>query len=350
MSVRFYELCDKLEKEHCLDMGEYVELIESFCPENAQYIFAKARLAANSVYSNIVFLRGLIEISSYCRNDCLYCGLRKSNKHAARYRLSRQQILECCEQGYALGLRTFVLQGGEDAYFTDEIICEIVSQIKSKYSDCAITLSLGERKYESYKAMFEAGADRYLLRHETADKSHYQKLHPEKMRFENRISCLENLKEIGFQTGCGFMVGSPFQTTQNLACDLKFIEKFKPHMVGLGPFIPHKDTPFAGFEKGSAQLTLLMLSIVRLMMPNVLLPATTALSTIENSGHILGLNAGANVIMPNLSPIDTRKKYSIYDGKKHTDVQAAENIARLIRELENAGYRFEITKGDFIGA
>ncbi|MBQ7131658.1 MAG: [Oscillospiraceae bacterium] len=350
MGRRFFELCDKLENKRSLDESEYAELISEYSEENAEYIFSKARCAREQTYSNLVFLRGLIEISSYCRNDCNYCGLRKSNKNAQRYRLSKQQIMECCEQGYALGLRTFVLQGGEDAYFTDEIICEIVSQIKSEYSDCAITLSLGERKYESYKAMFEAGAQRYLLRHETADKHHYQKLHPEIMTLENRISCLENLKQIGFQTGCGFMVGSPFQTTQNLACDLKFIEKFKPHMVGLGPFIPHKDTPFAGFEKGSAELTLLMLSIVRLIRPNVLLPATTALSTIDQSGHIAGLNAGANVIMPNLSPIDVRKKYSIYDGKKHTDVQAAENISRLKSELENAGYRFEITRGDFIGA
>lgn len=350
MANTFFELCDRLEAARTLTLEEYAELISSYSQENAEYIFSKARQARNLTYSNKVFLRGLIEISSFCANDCNYCGLRKSNKNAARYRLDKSQILHCCKQGYELGLRTFVLQGGEDAYFTKERICDIVYAIKSLYPDCAVTLSLGEYGFDDFKAMFKAGADRYLLRHETADCRHYQMLHPSFMSFENRMHCLENLKQIGFQTGCGFMVGSPWQTELNLAKDLKFIERFKPHMVGIGPFIPHKDTPFADFKGGSAELTLLMLSIVRLISPQVLLPATTALSTIDESGHISGLNAGANVIMPNLSPLDARSKYTIYNGKKHTDMQAAENIARLKLQLENAGYQIEISKGDFIGA
>lgn len=349
MGESFFRLCDRLEAERSLAVSEYVELMSEYSEQNLEYISEKARSARNKVYSDNVFLRGLVEISSFCKNDCLYCGLRKSNPDAMRYRLDKGQILDCCNQGYTLGLRTFVLQGGEDAHFTDERICDIVCDIKKLYPDCAVTLSLGERSKESYKRLFEAGADRYLLRHETADSRHYAKLHPKNMTLENRIACLENLKEIGFQTGCGFMVGSPFQTLENIAQDLKFIEKFKPHMVGIGPFIPHSRTPFAQYEKGSVQLTLLLLSIVRLLNPNVLLPATTALSTVSENGHILGLNAGANVIMPNLSPTDVRKKYSIYDGKKHTETQAAENIARLQNELENAGYRFEISRGDFIG-
>ncbi len=350
MGNDFFKLCDRLEREHTLTLDDYAELISTYSQENAEYIFSKARHARNLTYSNNVFLRGLIEISSFCANDCNYCGLRKSNKNAARYRLDKRQILECCKQGYDLGLRTFVLQGGEDAYFSTERICDIVHSIKTDYPDCAVTLSLGEYGFDDYKAMFEAGADRYLLRHETANRTHYQKLHPSSMSFENRMHCLKSLKQIGFQTGCGFMVGSPYQTAANLAEDLKFIEKFKPHMVGIGPFIPHSDTSFADFESGSATLTLLMLSVVRLICPQVLLPATTALSTIDENGHIAGLNAGANVIMPNLSPLDTREKYSIYNGKKHTDMQATENIARLKMQLEASGYQTQITKGDFIGA
>ncbi len=346
MKKHFFELCDKLVQNHRLELDEYEALIESYNCDCAEYIFKAARCVRDEVYGRQVFLRGLVEVSSYCKNDCLYCGLRCSNKNAQRYRLNKTQILDCCKQGYAANLRTFVLQGGEDTHLDDDFICDVVFNIKKLYPDCAVTLSLGEKSYESLKQLYDCGADRYLLRHETAENEHYSKLHPKEMSLGTRMKCLENLRKIGYQTGCGFMVGSPYQTTKNLALDLSFIEKFKPHMVGIGPFIPHKDTPFAQYKAGSADLTLLMLSIVRLINPNVLLPATTALSTVDESGHILGLNAGANVIMPNLSPIEQRKKYSIYDGKKITDMQACENVAVLKAQLEKHGYTTSAARGD----
>lgn len=346
MNKQFFALCDKLEQNHRLELDEYEALILGFDADSAEYIFDKARRVRDEIYGKQVFLRGLVEVSSYCKNDCLYCGLRRSNKNAQRYRLDKSAILDCCKSGYAAGLRTFVLQGGEDNHLDDDFVCDVICDIKKLYPDCAVTLSLGEKSYESLKRLYDCGADRYLLRHETAEKEHYGKLHPKEMSFETRMECLENLRKIGYQTGCGFMVGSPFQTAKNLALDLRFIEKFKPHMVGIGPFIPHKETPFAQHKSGSAELTLLLLSIVRLINPCVLLPATTALSTVDENGHILGLNAGANVIMPNLSPLEQRKKYSIYDGKKITDMQACENVAKLKAQLEEHGYTASALRGD----
>lgn len=266
-------------------------------------------------YGDEVYVRGLIEFSNYCKNDCYYCGIRKGNHKAERYRLSFDEILSCCEEGFSLGFRTFVLQGGEDPWYTDEKVCHIVSAIKEKFPECAITLSIGEKSKESYQAYFDAGAERYLLRHETADSTHYQKLHPDSMSLENRKRCLFDLKEIGYQVGSGFMVGSPYQTTENLVCDLRFLQKLQPDMIGIGPYITHQDTPFANFPSGSLTKTLRMVSILRLLFPYALIPSTTALGTIHPEGRELGLKAGGNVVMPNLSPVSVRKKYELYEIK-----------------------------------
>lgn len=312
-----------------------------------EYLFTVADRIRRQNYGTDVFIRGLIEISNYCKNNCYYCGIRRSNNNTVRYRLTTDDILSCCETGYSLGFRTFVLQGGEDGYFTDSILCEIIGKIKKKYPDCAITLSMGERTEESYYALFEAGADRYLLRHETACKNHYEKLHPEEMSFENRMKCLETLKKIGYQTGAGFMVGSPFQTTENLADDLLFLKKLQPEMVGIGPFISQKETPFKDFQNGDLRTTLVMVSLTRLLLPYSLIPSTTALGTISPNGRELGLRAGANVVMPNLSPVRYRKLYSLYDNKICMDEEAAESKNLLAQKIEAAGYKIVTDRGDW---
>lgn len=297
-------------------------------------------------YGTDVYIRGLIEFTNYCKNDCFYCGIRRSNKNAERYRLSHDEILSRCAEGYGLGFRTFVLQGGEDPYYTDERVCRIVSEIRQKYPDCAITLSIGEKPRESYKAYFDAGADRYLLRHETADGAHYSRLHPSDMRLENRKRCLFDLKDIGYQVGSGFMVGSPFQTTENLISDLRFLKELGPHMIGIGPYITHKDTPFKDKKSGSLELTLRLISILRLMFPTALIPATTALGTIHPLGREMGLKAGANVVMPNLSPVSVRKKYELYENKICTGEEAAECRGCLEQRVRAAGYRIVVDRGD----
>lgn len=326
--------------------AEDVEYLLSLPLGETEYLRQRAEETRKEFYGNEVFIRGLIELTNYCKNDCYYCGIRRGNKCAERYRLSKEQILSCCEAGYKAGFRTFVMQGGEDGYFTDAVLTDIIYDIKNKYPDCAVTLSLGERSKESYRALYGAGADRYLLRHETATKEHYEKLHPKELSFENRMECLYNLKEIGFQTGCGFMVGSPYQTAENLANDLKFIKNFEPHMVGIGPFIPHKDTPFKDEPAGSMEDTLKILSIVRLMLPKVLLPATTALGTVKNGGREMGILAGGNVIMPNLSPEDVRGKYMLYNNKLVTGGEAAENLKLLKESLAEIGCFITANRGD----
>ena len=337
-------LVEKLRKNRDLSDAELKELIES--TEYDKALYTAADEVRRERYGDAVFLRGLIEISSYCKNNCLYCGLRASNTKAERYRLSKEEILSCCEEGYELGYRTFVLQGGEDPHFTDELICDIVSEIRKKYPDCAITLSLGEKSRQSYEKFFNAGANRYLLRHETADERHYARLHPDNMSCENRKRCLFDLKEIGYQVGSGFMVGSPYQTTENLIADLRFLQELQPDMIGIGPFITHKDTPFCDMESGTAELTLRMLSILRLMFPYALLPSTTALGTIHPMGREMGLKAGANVVMPNLSPVSVRKKYAIYDDKICTGEESAQCRGCLEKRIEAAGYRAVTDRGD----
>ena len=337
-------LIEKLRKNRDLSDGELRALIEAEA-HDAQLIKA-ADAVRRENYGDAVFLRGLIEISSYCKNNCLYCGLRAGNTKAARYRLSREEILSCCKEGYALGYRTFVLQGGEDPYFTDGRVCEIVSEIREKYPDCAITLSLGEKSRESYESFFKAGANRYLLRHETADPAHYALLHPDDMSIENRRRCLYDLKEIGYQVGAGFMVGSPYQTTDNLIADLRFLQELQPDMIGIGPYLTHRDTPFKDMKNGSFALSLRMLAILRLMFPYALLPSTTALGTIDPFGRELGLKAGANVVMPNLSPVGVRKKYAIYDNKICTGEESAQCRGCLEKRVEAAGYRIVTDRGD----
>lgn len=339
-------LIDKLEKEHILSKEEYAFLIQNFTSEESEYLFEKARKIRKQYYGNDVYIRGLIEFTNYCKNDCLYCGIRRSNKNADRYRLTKEQILECCKNGYELGFRTFVLQGGEDPYFTDDIIVDTVKSIKKIHPDCAVTLSVGEKSYESYLAYFNAGADRYLLRHETADNEHYRRLHPHNLSPENRKQCLFNLKKIGYQTGCGFMVGSPYQTAENLAEDMLFIKELEPQMVGIGPFIAQHDTPFGNMPNGTLELTLFMLGLLRLTVPNVLLPSTTALGTINPRGRELGILAGANVVMPNLSPVNVRKKYLLYDNKICTGDEAAECRFCMQKRMESIGYHIAVSRGD----
>lgn len=343
------DLILKLEKEHVLCDDEFLTLIKDKNKENSDFLAQRADKVRKSIYGRDVYIRGLIEFTNYCKNDCRYCGIRKSNAAVQRYRLSKEDILECCKTGYALGFRTFVLQGGEDGFFTDDRLTDIIGSIKTMHSDCAVTLSVGERDYSAYKAFFDAGADRYLLRHETADTEHYSRLHPPNLSLESRMECLYSLKEIGFQVGCGFMVGSPFQTDENLVEDLKFISRFQPHMVGIGPFIPHKDTPFGNYAQGSFELTLKLLSMIRLMLPNVLLPATTALGTVHPNGREMGILVGANVVMPNLSPADIRKNYMLYNNKISTGEEAAESIALLKEKINNIGYNISIGRGDYKG-
>ena len=339
-------LIEKLAASHSLSVEEYESLIKNRNDEAAKLLRKYAVKIRKEIYKNHVYVRGLIEISNICKNDCLYCGIRRSNKNCERYRLNLEEIISCSNEGYELGFRTFVLQGGEDVFFTDEILGDIVKEIKSLHPDCAVTLSMGERSCESYKFLRECGADRYLLRHETADKEHYSKLHPSSMSYENRIKCLHDLKNLGYQVGCGFLVGSPFQTEKNLAQDLKFIEDFKPAMCGIGPFIPHKDTPFKNFPAGTVELTCYLLSIIRLIYPPVLLPATTALGTIHPTGRELGIMSGANVVMPNLSPVNVRKKYELYDNKICTGEESAQCKDCLNNRMKKIGYEIVIDRGD----
>lgn len=341
------ELIEKLEQEHSLSEREWITLIEGRTSETAEEVFARARAVREREYGKRVYIRGLIECSNYCKNDCYYCGIRCSNRNASRYRLSKADILACCQNGYELGFRTFVLQGGEDPYLTDERVADIVSSIKSRFPDCAVTLSLGEKEHESYRMLFEAGADRYLLRHETADPLHYRKLHPKELSLEHRMQCLYDLKEIGYQTGCGFMVGSPGQTSECLAKDMKFIERLNPQMVGIGPFIPQHDTPFGTETAGTLEQTLFLLGLLRLMLPRVLLPSTTALGTIHPEGREMGILAGANVVMPNLSPPAVRGKYLLYDNKICTGDEAAECLGCMTNRMKGIGYEVVVDRGDY---
>ena len=338
------KLCDTGD----LTREEIITLLENRNSEIQSYLAKRASETAQEHYGNKVYVRGLIEFTNYCRNDCYYCGIRCGNKNAERYRLSKEEIVECASYGYGLGFRTIVLQGGEDMFYTDDMMVDIIKSIKKEHPDCAVTLSIGERSYESYKAFFDAGADRYLLRHETADFDHYRKLHPENLSAENRQQCLYNLKKIGFQTGAGFMVGSPYQTDDNIADDLLFLKKLDPEMIGIGPFIPHKDTVFADEKAGDLDLTLFLLSVIRLMLPTVLLPATTALGTINPRGRELGILAGANVVMPNLSPVGVRKKYALYDNKICTGEEAAECMNCLKNRISSIGYEIVTSRGDNI--
>lgn len=339
-------IIDKLAATGTLPTAEMEALLHLNNTSQLNYLYEKADEVRRKHFGNKVYIRGLIEVSNYCKNNCLYCGIRAGNAKAERYRLCAEEILGCAEEGYALGFRTFVLQGGEDPTFTDEFVCDVVSKLKKAYPDCAITLSLGERSYQSYKAMYDAGADRYLLRHETADDAHYGQLHPQGMTLETRKKCLEDLKYIGYQVGAGFMVGSPYQTTEHILKDLRFLKRFEPHMVGIGPFIPHKDTPFAQFKRGDLTMTLKLLAITRLILPKVLLPATTALGSIHPQGREMGICAGANVVMPNLSPQSSRALYSLYDNKLSSGAESAQMLEELKERMASIGYEVVVDRGD----
>ena len=341
-------LIDQLHKEQTLTKEEWITLIEGHTPELSEYLFSLAREERHRYYGHDVYVRGLIEFTNYCKNDCLYCGIRRGNQNAVRYRLTLSKIMECCKMGYELGYRTFVLQGGEDAYFNDERMCEIIRSIKKEYPDCAVTLSLGERSEESYRVMHKAGADRYLLREETSVPEHYAMLHPKQMSLENRLHCLEILKETGYQTGCGFMVGSPGWQLEYLARELCYIKKLRPHMIGIGPFIPHHDTQFSKEPAGSVEMTLFLLAVIRILLPKVLLPATTALGTMDPLGREKGLQAGANVVMPNLSPVKNRKQYELYDNKICTGEEAAECRGCMGRRVASVGYELVTERGDAV--
>lgn len=338
-------LIDQLFEKGNLADDELLSLLNNLDEETTAYLYAKADEKRKSVYGQDVFMRGLIEFTNYCTNDCTYCGIRKTNRDADRYRLTEDQILQCCEVGHELGYRTFVIQGGEDAYYTDDRLVSIIKRIKAEYADCALTVSIGEKPYESYAKYREAGADRYLLRHETNSRELYESLHPD-MSYDERIRCLKDLKEIGFQVGAGFMVGLPNQTNADLVKDLRFLKDLNPEMVGIGPFIPHQDTPLKDETSGDLELTCILLAIVRLMLPKVLLPATTALGSISPSGREKGLKAGANVVMPNLSPTNVRDKYLLYDGKICTGDEAAHCRGCIERRINSAGYEVNMGRGD----
>lgn len=322
-------------------------LLRTFDPSELAYAGWLAAQRTEAIFGRGIYIRGLIEFSNHCKNDCLYCGIRRSNRCLTRYRLTEEEILSCCGRGYTLGYRTFVLQGGEDLAYTDDRVCHLVSAIKKQFPDCAVTLSIGERSREAYRRFYDAGADRYLLRHETISNAHYERLHPAEMSWKHRMDCLYALKEIGYQTGCGFMVGSPGQTAEDLADELRFLTEFRPQMVGIGPFLPHRDTPFGQEKPGSVEQTLLLLSLIRLLLPNVLLPATTALGTAERDGRLRGIRAGANVIMPNLSPLQNRKDYALYDNKTGLGEDAAEQIDDITAALSGAGYQVLVSRGDY---
>lgn len=330
-------LIDILQESRNLTDEQFKELLQT--DKYDAQLFAAADKVRRSIYGDKVYIRGLIEVSNCCKRNCFYCGIRRDNTKVDRYRLDKAEILECCHEGYRLGFRTFVLQGGEDTEHTDEFICDVISCIRAEYPDCAITLSLGEKSRQSYLAYYKAGANRYLLRHETATEEHYQRLHPQSMSLDNRKKCLFDLKEIGYQVGSGFMVGSPYQTIDNLVADLRFLQDLRPDMIGIGPYLTHNDTPFANFKNGSLNLTVRLVAILRLMFPYALIPSTTALGTIAPNGRELGLQAGANVVMPNLSPLKFRKLYSLYENKICTGDEAAQNIADLTRRVSAIGYR-----------
>jgi len=339
-------LIDTLARTRHLSAPQWERLFAEYDREDLDYAMDLARKTALARFGNKVWFRGIIEFSNICKCDCRYCGIRRSNHRVCRYRLTPEEILHCCAEGYEGGFRTFVLQGGEDGWFTDERLCDIIRAIKARFPDCAVTLSVGERSRESYQRLFDAGADRYLLRHETADEDHYRLLHPAEQTLQNRLRCLRDLKQIGYQTGCGIMVGSPGQTPGTLAKDMAFIEELQPQMVGIGPFLPHRDTPLRDAPAGSVELTLLLLALCRLLLPDVLLPATTALGTAQSDGRARGVLAGCNVVMPNLSPAAVREKYMLYDNKAGTDLTPAQGVALLREQMARIGYEVAIGRGD----
>lgn len=341
------KLIEQLHGKKYLCHDEWVHLLSTYTKEDAKYAAKLAKNIAIEQFDKKIYFRGIIEFTNHCKCDCYYCGIRCSNKQVDRYRLTKEEILECCQEGYENGFRTFVLQGGEDGYYTDEVLTDLVSTIRTKYKDCAITLSVGERSRTSYQRLYDAGANRYLLRHETSVQSLYEKIHPSRQNMENRLRCLKDLKEIGYQTGCGIMVGVPYQTIDDIASDMEMMGEFGPHMIGIGPFIPHSETPFKEKEAGSVDLTLFILSLCRIMLPKVMLPATTALGTVRDDGRQKGVLAGCNVVMPNLSPKSVREKYLLYNNKAGINDTAQSGIEKLRVQMDEIGYEVVVSRGDY---
>lgn len=339
-------LVDKLRERHELAPEEYQVLLTTRDPQDVNYLFSQAREVAQQQFGKRIYLRGLVELTNVCRNDCLYCGIRRSNNHLTRYTLTREQVLECCEQGYQIGFRTFVLQGGEWGEERAQWIADIINEISQRWPDCAITLSLGEHPRETYALWREAGADRYLLRHETHNERLYSLLHPKGMSIRHRLQCLDWLKELGYQVGAGIMVGSPFQSLKTIVEDIQYLISFKPHMIGIGPFIPQHDTPFARFPAGTVDMTARLYAILRLALPQALIPSTTAMATLSPDGRLRGIIAGANVVMPNLSPSDTREQYALYDNKAALGAESAQGVKLLVEELATIGYQIDWSRGD----
>jgi len=344
---KFSAIVDGLEKNHVGKAEDYLYLLNNINEENRQYLSNAALRVKEEFYGKEIYIRGIVEFSNFCKQNCLYCGIRKDNAHVDRYRLSHKEIVEACRKGYALGYRTFVLQSGEDPYFTDDRVVAIIKDIRDNFKDAAITLSLGEKTKRSYKKFYDAGADRYLLRHETANEKLYDKLH-ENMTFQNRKECLYDLKEIGYQVGAGLMVGSPGQKKTDLIDDLRFLKELKPQMVGMGPYLTHKETPLKDSENGSLTETLVMLSLVRLILPEVLLPATTAVGTIDDYGREQAILAGCNVVMPNISPMEVRKKYELYENKICVDDQPEECRFCIEGRVKCTGSTLNMCRGDHI--
>lgn len=346
--MKVLDLIEKLNRENDLSKEELVYILDHITEEEKQVLYKYSLETKETYYGDTVYMRGLIEFTNYCYRNCKYCGIRRDQEEAERYRLSKEQIMQCCDQGYWLGYRTFVLQGGEDPHFTDDMLVDIISSIKKRWKDVAVTMSIGERSEESYKKLREAGADRYLLRHETANAALYESIH-ENMALSSRKSCLYTIRDIGFQVGAGFMVGIPGQTNEILAEDLRFIKDLNPHMVGIGPFIPHAKTPLGDFKGGTVEDTLLMLALTRLMLPKVLLPSTTALGTLDNKGREKALKVGANVVMPNLSPTNVREKYELYQDKICTGDEAAHCRQCIEGRINSVGFQVDMGRGDYDG-
>lgn len=345
MGEEIRDLIEKLYQTSVLEESELLYLLENYSKEAAKLLAQRANEVRLKNYGDKVYLRGLVEFTNYCHRHCKYCGIRSENKKVSRYRLLEGEIIDCINRGYELGYRTVVLQGGEDVYYTDDKLVALLERIKDKWPEIAITLSIGEKSYAAYKRYFEAGAERYLLRHETASDALYKSLHPH-MSYENRMRCLSDLKDIGYQVGTGFIVGLPGQTAAHLVQDLMFIKAFKPHMVGIGPFMPQKDTPLGTMPAGTADMTTYLISILRLLQGDLLLPATTSLGSIDPLGREKGLKAGANVVMPNLSPVEVREKYALYDGKVCTGDEAAQCRRCIEKRIEQAGYKVDMGRGD----
>ena len=341
-------LVDTLRTCHDLAPDQYMALFTMRDPQDVEYLFGQAREVAQRQFGKGIYLRALIELSNVCRNDCLYCGIRRSNSRVTRYTLSHDQVLACCEQGYRVGFRTFVLQGGEWGEERSQWIADLIRDIRQGWPDCAITLSLGEHPRETYALWRQAGADRYLLRHETHNERLYSLLHPQELTIKHRLQCLNWLKELGYQVGAGIMVGAPYQSLKSIVEDIQYLVSFKPHMIGMGPFIPQHDTPFARFPAGSVDMTARLYAILRLALPQALIPSTTAMATLAPDGRIRGILAGANVVMPNLSPKDNRRHYALYDHKASLGAESVEGIKKLADELATIGYHIDWSRGDYV--